>query len=120
VKLRYAIVLVTDMARSVAFYRDVLGLPLEFESPDWSEFAMAGTAIALHRASGGVGPAAETAGTCRLAFQVAELDAAHDAMLAADVACVRPPQLQQYGVRQAAYRDPDGLVFTLTQSPARR
>jgi hypothetical protein len=26
------------MTRSVAFYRDILGLSLKFESPGWSEF----------------------------------------------------------------------------------
>jgi hypothetical protein len=33
-RLHYAIVFVTDMQRSLAFYRDVLGIPLRFESPE--------------------------------------------------------------------------------------
>ena len=37
-KLQYVIKFVADMDRTVKFYRDVLGLPLEFQSPDWSEF----------------------------------------------------------------------------------
>jgi len=39
VRLSYAIVFVGDMARSVAFYRDVLGSPLKVESPHWSRAA---------------------------------------------------------------------------------
>jgi catechol 2,3-dioxygenase-like lactoylglutathione lyase family enzyme len=31
--LSHTIIFVSDMARSVAFYRDILGLPLRFESP---------------------------------------------------------------------------------------
>ena len=31
-RLNYAIIFVSDMKRSVAFYRDILGLPLKFES----------------------------------------------------------------------------------------
>jgi catechol 2,3-dioxygenase-like lactoylglutathione lyase family enzyme len=32
-RVNYAIVFVADMKRSVAFYRDVVGAPLKFESP---------------------------------------------------------------------------------------
>ncbi len=37
-KVDYVMVNVSDMPRSVAFYRDTLGLRLKFESPGWSEF----------------------------------------------------------------------------------
>jgi catechol 2,3-dioxygenase-like lactoylglutathione lyase family enzyme len=37
-KLRYVIKFVADMDRAVKVYRDVLGLPLKFQSPGWSEF----------------------------------------------------------------------------------
>jgi catechol 2,3-dioxygenase-like lactoylglutathione lyase family enzyme len=36
-RVNYAIVFVSDMKRAVSFYRDVLGLPLKFESPGWSK-----------------------------------------------------------------------------------
>jgi len=42
---------VADMNRAVKFYRDVLGLPLKFESPSWSEFITGETALALRPAS---------------------------------------------------------------------
>ena len=45
----YIIVYVSDMQRSVAFYRDVLGLPLKFSSPGWTEFITGTTTLALHR-----------------------------------------------------------------------
>jgi catechol 2,3-dioxygenase-like lactoylglutathione lyase family enzyme len=32
-RLNYAIIFVGDMQKSVAFYRDIVGLPLRFESP---------------------------------------------------------------------------------------
>ena len=47
-RIDYAIVYVSDMKRSVSFYRDMLGLPLKFESPGWSEFATDGATLALH------------------------------------------------------------------------
>ena len=47
-RVSYAIVFVSDMKRSVAFYRDVIGLPLKFDSPEWSEFATDGAKIAQY------------------------------------------------------------------------
>ena len=34
IRINYSIIFVSDMDRSVAFYRDVVGIPLKFESPD--------------------------------------------------------------------------------------
>ena len=42
VHVNYQIVYVSDMQRSLSFYRDVLGIPLKFESPGWTEFATEG------------------------------------------------------------------------------
>jgi catechol 2,3-dioxygenase-like lactoylglutathione lyase family enzyme len=41
-RINYAIVFVSDMKQAVAFYRDVMGLPLKFETPGWTEFATEG------------------------------------------------------------------------------
>jgi catechol 2,3-dioxygenase-like lactoylglutathione lyase family enzyme len=49
-RLGYAIVFVRDMDRGVAFYRDVLGIPVRFADGEWSEFEMKGLTLALHRA----------------------------------------------------------------------
>jgi len=54
VRVNYAIVFVSDMSRSVAFYRDAVGLPLRFESPGWTEFATEGATLALHAGGEGV------------------------------------------------------------------
>jgi lactoylglutathione lyase len=76
-RIDYAIVFVSDMKRSVEFYRDVLGLPLKFESPEWTEFATEGTTLALHgkrenssQASGDPTPA----GSCHAGFMVDSID----------------------------------------------
>ena len=47
-RVSYAIVFVSDMNRSVEFYRDVFGLPVKFETPGWTEFATDGATLALH------------------------------------------------------------------------
>ena len=110
-KLNYAIVFVSDMSRSVKFYRDTLGLPLKFESPHWTEFANEGSTIALHPAS-----AENPAGTCQLGFPVEGLDAIHQQLASQGVNVVMAPRTEQYGIRQAVYADPDGLHFTLAES----
>jgi catechol 2,3-dioxygenase-like lactoylglutathione lyase family enzyme len=61
-RVNFAIVFVSDMKRAVAFYRDVIELPLRFESPGWTEFATDGATLALHLTEG-----PETApGGCRM------------------------------------------------------
>ena len=47
-QIDYTMVIVSDMQRSVEFYRDKLGIPLKFQSPDWTEFATGTTTLALH------------------------------------------------------------------------
>ena len=38
-QIDYTMIIVSDMQRSVEFYRDKLGIPLKFQSPEWTEFA---------------------------------------------------------------------------------
>src|SRR4051812_23090091 len=73
------------MKRSVGFYQDVLGLPLKFESPGWTEFATEGATLALHVSE--VSSAAEDdphkvpAGRCRPGLGIANLDDFHSRMM---------------------------------------
>lgn len=118
-KVDYIMVNVSDMDRSVAYYRDTLGIPLTFASPGWSEFATGASILALHR----VGAAAEgdlsvppTAGTCSLGFSVENLDSvtaelqsrgAHFVML--------PTEQPEEGIRLAVCIDPDGLAISFAE-----
>src|SRR3989442_363009 len=47
-KFGLIMVVVSNMERSVAFYRDVLDLKLKFSTPDWSEFDVGGVGLGLH------------------------------------------------------------------------
>jgi lactoylglutathione lyase len=115
-RVNYAIVFVSDMSRSVQFYRDVVGLPLKFESPGWTEFATDGATLALH-AGAKVDPVQDrpaTAGICRPGFGVPDLGEFHKKMLAASVRCVQEPR-ETFGVRIAQYADPDGPVISVSE-----
>jgi len=115
-RVNYAIVFVSDMKRAVTFYRDVIGLPLKFESPGWTEFATDGTTLALHRSEGanpdgGISPHTP-AGRCRPGFSVPNLDEFHRRMVEKNVLCLQEPK-ETFGVRIAQYADPDGLVLSV-------
>jgi len=119
-KLDYAIIFVSDMKRSIAFYRDVLGMPVKYETPHWTEFSNDGSTLALHPgdainpAPSGQGTA--PAGSCHLGFVVDDLDAFHKHMQANQVACLHPPKKEEFG-RLALYADPDGLPFSVAEPP---
>jgi len=44
-KVDYLMVNVSEMGRSVVFYRDTLGLSLKFETSGWSEFQTGATTL---------------------------------------------------------------------------
>lgn len=121
-RVNYVIVLVADMARAVAFYRDVLELPLRFESSHWTEFATEGTTVALHLSEEGA-PSGdrvkdERGGQCRPGFSVQDLDEFHRRMVEGNVSCIQPPS-EVFGARVAQYADPDGLVISVGEDARR-
>jgi predicted enzyme related to lactoylglutathione lyase len=102
-KLTYVIKFVADMDRAVKFYRDVLGLPLKFESPGWSEFATGETRLALHPAS-----AKNPAGAVELGFTVADVEKFHTKMIAKGVRFSMSPTKQDFGGVLAQFVDSEG------------
>ncbi len=114
--MNYAIVFVSDMKRAVSFYRDVLGLPLKFESPEWTEFATDGATLALHASEGSTSerdnPEQGSAGRCSPGLSVQNLDEFHKRMVERNVPCIQEPT-ETFGTRIAQYVDPDGLAISV-------
>jgi len=102
-QLRYVIKFVADMNKAVKFHRDVLGLPLKFESPGWSEFATGETVLALHPASEKNPP-----GKVELGFTVSDVDAFYREMSAKGVLFSMPPKKQDFGGVLAQFVDSEG------------
>ena len=115
-KINYAIVFVSDMTQSVSFYRDVIGLPLKFESPHWTEFATDGATLALHLSDIPKSELADSedlpAGRCRTGFSVPNLEKFHQKMADHNVPCIQEPQ-EIFGAKIAQYLDPDGMSFSV-------
>ena len=124
-KIDYVMVNVSDMDRSVAFYRDTLGLRLKFESPGWSEFETGTTTLALHGeapASGreNASMARPAAGTCSLGFSVPDLNSTYAELRERGARFVMPPTEQaNEGIRLAVCLDPDGLGISFAEAIAR-
>ena len=103
IKLSHVIEFVADMDRAVKFYRDVIGLPLKFQSPGWSEFDMGETGLALHPASEG-----KPAGSVELGFTVGDLPKFHQEMSAKGVKFSIAPTKQEWGRMLAQFVDSEG------------
>ena len=112
-------VTVSDMDRSARFYRDTLGLKLRFQSPDWTEFDMGSTTLALH---GGGAPAPpqgkeQYAGRASIGFNVENVDRVFEELKSKSVRVVMPPtQPAGEGIRLAVFLDPDGLPISFAQT----
>ena len=124
-QIDYTMVIVSDMDRSVEFYRDTLGIPLKFQSPDWTEFQTGATTLALH--GGGVrrdqapaGDPSKQAGTCSIGFNVEDVDKTYEELKAKGVNFVMPPtQREGEGIKLAVGIDPDGLPVSFAQMIAK-
>ena len=120
-QIDYTMVIVSDMKRSVEFYQNRLGIPLKFESPEWTEFATGATTLALH--GGGVarglqdtGDQSKTAGACSIGFNVDDVDKTYEELKAKGMTFVMPPtQREGEGIRLAVGLDPDGLPISFAQ-----
>jgi lactoylglutathione lyase len=102
---------VRDLDRSVAFYRDVMGLSLDV-SEGWAEaFFPGGTRFALHALPDGA--AEPRMGTLHLDFAVDDIDAAAARLRDAGVE-VGEIFRRQYG-SHSTFVDPDGYELELFQ-----
>jgi lactoylglutathione lyase len=68
----YAIRFTADMVATTAFYRDVLGLEVRFETPSWTEFETGDVTLALHPAS-----AEDPPGVVQLGFRTDDVVRLH-------------------------------------------
>ena len=123
-QIDYTMVVVSDMQRSVEFYRDKLGLTLKFQTPDWTEFQTGTTTLALH--GGGVVSASppavdpsKQAGSCSIGFNVEDVDKTYQELQAKGIRFVMPPtQREGEGIKLTVCIDPDGLPISFAQTIA--
>lgn len=103
---------VRDKAKAVAFYRDVLGLPMTHEEEDGAEFTLAdGSTFGIWHAEDEVYPAGG-----HVMFAVADIDAAVGELRARGV---RLTDIVESNVCRMSFgSDPDGNPFIIHQRKA--
>ena len=96
---------VTDMARSVRFYAEVLELPIVFGGPDdeFTSLSFGSNFINLF-----VGEPGAPGHWGRVIFHVDDPDAIHDTLIAAGVTPDFEPRDAPWGERYFHVKDPDG------------
>ena len=104
-----------DPPRSLAFYRDVLGLAVHREFPGGTVFFLGGGFLEV---SGRRDPGAPPDDRVRLWLQVRDLAAAHDELRARGATVLREPRREPWGLHEMWLADPDGLPIAVVEVPA--
>jgi catechol 2,3-dioxygenase-like lactoylglutathione lyase family enzyme len=111
-----------DLARSRAFYRDMLGLEVEFEDDESVGFKIKGLAFIVLQVDRarvqlqGLPTATPRAGaTAFLTTFTHDVDAQHADLAERGIDFFQNPTDQPWGVRTAYFKDPDGHVWEIAQ-----
>ena len=118
VRLWYATVYVRDFARALAFYRDVLGLPLRFadEKFGFASFATPGAGFTIAKIDDSDPQQRPLVGRhTGIAFGVDDLASTYEAWRARGVPFPLAPSKQPWGGSLAQLADPEGNLLTLDQ-----
>ena len=99
-----------DYGRSVAFYRDVLGLHIFREWATGTVFFLGGGLLELSRSAG---PVADD--KFSLWLHVRDVEAEFTRLRDAGAEVVEAPVVEPWGLREARIRDPDGLMLVLVE-----
>ena len=115
-RLSYVNVTVSDVDRAVVFFRDTVGLPLNFADAEfgYASFANAGASFAVVQAPEGEEVGRHTG----IGFTVENLDAAHASLVEKEVVFTRPPTREPWGGYMAIFADPDGNTYYLDEAAA--
>jgi catechol 2,3-dioxygenase-like lactoylglutathione lyase family enzyme len=103
-----------DPERSLAFYRDVLGLAVYREFPGGTVFFLGGGHLEV---SGRREPGEQTDDRVRLWVQVRDIAAAHDTLRARGATVLREPRREPWGLDEMWVADPDGLRIAVVEVP---
>ncbi|MES4906170.1 MULTISPECIES: VOC family protein [unclassified Streptomyces] len=112
--------LITDNVPALAaFYAAVLDADVEGSDP-FARVAVPGAVLSFFSTQGmeSIVPgsmAAAASGGFTLEFQVTDVDARHERLLARGIEILKPPTTQPWGRRSVWLRDPDGNIVNLYQ-----
>ena len=109
-------VITDDVARLVAFYEQVAGVPAAWSTPDFAELATPACTLAIAStrtvALFGTDSARPAANHSVITeFRVADVDAEFSRLAPLDCEMVQKPTTMPWGNRSLLFRDPDGNLI---------
>jgi catechol 2,3-dioxygenase-like lactoylglutathione lyase family enzyme len=111
-KVGAVILLVSNMEKSIRFYKDTLGLPVKTKSKDWTEFFNKDTVLALHPAKRK--SKIKTGSGMLIGFEVSDLDSTVKVLKAKKVRFFKKPKVEPFG-KHAIIQDPDGHLVSIAE-----
>ena len=113
ISVAYVNVPVSNLERAVAFFRDVIGLPLRFSDAEfgYAAFDAGGASFAVVQAGEGEAVGRHTG----VGFMSENLDADHAELASKGVEFTRPPTKEPWGGYMAVFADPDGNTYYLDE-----
>ena len=109
-QISYITLWATHFDAMVVFYRDKLGLLVEYADDHFIQFVMDGTKLYLHK----LGDAPQLRDhTVEIHFDVPDVDAAYSELQQRGVVFEDPPANRPWGARMAAFRDPEGFALEI-------
>jgi len=110
-RLGAVILLVSDMDKSIKFYRDVLELPIKNTSSEWVEFFSSGTVVALHPSKSK--SRTKNSGVL-VGFMVSNLETVAKNLKDKKVEFFKEPTEESFG-KHAIIVDPDGHLISIAE-----
>ena len=110
-RLGAIILLVSDMDKSIKFYRDVLELPIKNTSSEWVEFFSSGTVLALHPSKSK--SRTKNSGVL-VGFMVSNLETVAKKLKDKKVEFFKEPKEESFG-KHAILADPDGHLISIAE-----
>ena len=110
-RLGAVILLVSDMDKSMKFYRDVLELPVKNTSAEWVEFFSSGTVLALHPSKNKT--RTKNSGVL-VGFMVSNLESVAQKLKDKNVEFFKKPKEESFG-KHAIIVDPDGHLISIAE-----
>ncbi len=111
-KLSAVILLVSDMNRSVQFYKEVLNIPLKKRSDEWTEFFNKETVLALHPAKRK--EKLKSGQRILIGLSASDFDQTIKNLQEKEVVFFKKPREEGFG-KHAIIEDPDGHLISIVK-----
>ncbi len=118
-KLFASCLLVEDFEKSLAFYRDTLGLKVNNQDGRFADFKLEGTSLAIFQKSEAVSMFPKehmgSGGGVILAFQVDNVENTCKSLENKGVKIFEGPKTTEWGQTVAYFKDPDGNIWEISK-----